>query len=393
MYDLDQEALEIHRRSKGKLGVVAKVPLENHRDLSLAYTPGVAAPCLKIADDPGALYEYTAKGNTVAVITNGTAVLGLGNIGADASLPVMEGKCALFKRFANIDAIPICVNAPEPDRFIDIVASLQSSLGGINLEDIKAPECFYIERELKRRCTIPVFHDDQHGTAIVVAAAALNAFRLLGKRPGEARVVFSGAGAAAQSAARLMMAAGFGDIVLSDIEGVVYRGRPGMDGPLAEMAEITNRERMRGTLANAMAGADIFVGLSAPGVATAEMVRTMNRDAVVFAMANPRPEIMPEEARAGGARIIGTGRSDYPNQINNVLAFPGIFRGALDSHAPAITEEMKLAAARGIAALVSDSELREDYVIPDVFDPRVSATVARYVAEIATEKTESEVSL
>ena len=384
MNPIDCEALELHRRNKGKLHVVSKIPLENHKDLSLAYTPGVAAPCLKIAEDPRVLYEYTSKGNTVAVITNGTAVLGLGNIGADASLPVMEGKCALFKRFADIDAIPICINQQDPDRFIDIVVSLQSGLGGINLEDIKSPECFYIERELKKRCSIPVFHDDQHGTAIVVVAAALNAFRLLGKEPQHARMVFSGAGAAAQSAARLMMAAGFGNIIMSDIDGVVYQGRPGMDGPLAEIAAVTNREKEKGSLADVLKGADVFVGLSAPGLVTAEMVKTMAKDPVVFAMANPTPEILPEEAKAGGARIIGTGRSDYPNQINNVLAFPGIFRGALDSRAPAITEEMKLAAARGIAALISDSELTEKYIIPDVFDPRVAPTVARYVAEIAT---------
>lgn len=381
--DLKEQARELHRKNRGKIEMRSKVPVETREDLSLAYTPGVATPCLDIEADPECIYEYTSKGNMVGVITNGTAVLGLGDIGPDAALPVMEGKCLLFKRFAGIDAFPICVDAKDPDTFIDTVLRLQSSFGGINLEDIKAPECFYIERELKRRCKIPVFHDDQHGTAIAVTAAALNSFRLLGKEPGRVRVAISGAGAAALSTARLLMAAGFGDISLSDIGGTVYEGRPGMSGELSEMAKRTNRRMIRGGLADIMEGADLFVGLSAPNLVTADMVRTMNQDPVVFAMANPTPEIMPEEARAGGARIIGTGRSDYPNQINNVLVFPGIFRGALDARAEAIDEEMKLAAARGIASLVSDEELREDYVIPDVFDPRVCETVAKHVEEIA----------
>ncbi|WP_101551081.1 NADP-dependent malic enzyme [Anaerotruncus massiliensis (ex Togo et al. 2019)] len=381
--DFEEKVRLLHRRHGGKIEVNTKVPVESREDLSLAYTPGVAIPCLDIMRRPDAIYDYTSKSNLVAVVTNGTAVLGLGDIGADASLPVMEGKCILFKRFAGIDAFPICVDTKDPDLFIDTVCRIQSSFGGINLEDIKAPECFYIERELKRRCNIPVFHDDQHGTAIVVAAAAINAFRLLKKEPSEARVAVSGAGAAAQSVVRLLFAAGFREISMCDIEGVVYEGRPGLNPALAEIAALTNRGGIHGGLADIMEGADLFVGLSAPGIVSSDMIRRMNRDPVVFAMANPTPEIMPEEAKAGGARIIGTGRSDYPNQINNVLAFPGIFRGALDARAPAITEEMKLAAAKGIAALVDDGELREEYIIPDVFDSRVCATVARYVSEIA----------
>ena len=340
--DFEEKVRLLHRRHGGKIEVNTKVPVESREDLSLAYTPGVAIPCLDIMRRPDAIYDYTSKSNLVAVVTNGTAVLGLGDIGADASLPVMEGKCILFKRFAGIDAFPICVDTKDPDLFIDTVCRIQSSFGGINLEDIKAPECFYIERELKRRCNIPVFHDDQHGTAIVVAAAAINAFRLLKKEPSEARVAVSGAGAAAQSVVRLLFAAGFREISMCDIEGVVYEGRPGLNPALAEIAALTNRGGIHGGLADIMEGADLFVGLSAPGIVSSDMIRRMNRDPVVFAMANPTPEIMPEEAKAGGARIIGTGRSDYPNQINNVLAFPGIFRGALDARAPAITEEMKL---------------------------------------------------
>lgn len=383
----EEDAREFHKKYKGKIEMVSKVSMESREDLSLAYTPGVAIPCQDIEKHPESIYEYTSKGNFVAVITNGTAVLGLGDIGPNASLPVMEGKSILFKRFAGIDAIPICVDAKDPNVFIDTVCRIQSSFGGINLEDIKAPECFYIEKELKKRCKIPVFHDDQHGTAIVVVAAALNALRLLRKKKEKVKVAVSGAGAAAQSVAQLLILEGFTDISMCDIEGVVYKGRPGMDPELTKLAEITNRSGIKGSLADIMDKADIFIGLSAPNLVTPDMVRRMNQDAVVFAMANPIPEIMPEQAKEGGARIIGTGRSDYPNQINNVLAFPGIFRGALDARAETITDEMKLAAAHGIAALVTDEELREEYIIPDVFDSRVSTVVAKYVAEITRKST------
>ncbi|MDR0928513.1 MAG: NAD-dependent malic enzyme, partial [Oscillospiraceae bacterium] len=351
--------------------------------LSLAYTPGVSAPCLAIRDDPALSYTLTRRGNLVAVITDGTAVLGLGDIGPEAGMPVMEGKCCLFKAFAGVDAFPLCVRTKDVEEIVRTVSLLAGSFGGINLEDIAAPRCFEIERRLKEVCDIPVFHDDQHGTAVVVGAALLNALRVVGKALAEARVVVNGAGAAGISIARFLLAMGAQDMLLVDRQGVLAEGLNGMNPAQAEMARLTNREGLRGTLSDAMRGADVLIGVSAPGVVSGEMVAAMRPGAVVLAMANPVPEIFPEEAKAAGAAVVGTGRSDYPNQINNVLAFPGIFRGALDVRASDINEPMKLAAARAIAALVSDGELSAEYILPAAFDPRIAPAVAEAVAEAA----------
>ncbi len=382
---LKEDALKLHKEAQGKISVELKVPLRDSRDLSLAYSPGVAEPCLEIQKDPQKLYDYTAKGNMVAVVTNGTAVLGLGNIGAAAGLPVMEGKACLFKEFAGVDAFPICLNTQDPDELIQTVKLMEPSFGGINLEDIKAPECFYIEKKLKEICSIPVFHDDQHGTAIVAAAATLNALKLVGKRINEIRVAVSGAGAAAISVSRLLLALGVKHLALCDSKGAVYAGRDRLSPILQELAQITNQEKIHGSIADLMKGADLFIGLSVGNVVTPEMIRSMNHDPIVFPMANPTPEIDPALAKEAGARVIGTGRSDYPNQINNILAFPGIFRGALDVRATQITEEMKVAAARAIADLISDQELSEDYILPSPFDRRVAPRVASFVAKIALE--------
>ena len=378
-----EKSLKLCKEAGGKIEVVSKVAVKNKEDLAVAYTPGVAQPCLEIQKDPSKMYDYTCKKNTIAVVTNGSAVLGLGNIGAGAGMPVMEGKAIIFKTFAGVDAFPICLDTQDPDKIIEAVKLMEPTFGGINLEDIKAPECFYIENKLKEICNIPVFHDDQHGTAIIVVAAALNAFKLVGKDISTAKVAVNGAGAAALSTVKLLMLAGFKNISMCDIDGVIYEGRPGMHEGLVEIAKVTNRDKVQGTIKDIIAGADMLIGLSAPNCITKEMISTMNKDAIVFVMANPVPEIMPEDAKAGGARIIGTGRSDFPNQVNNSLVFPGLFRGALDVQASKITDEMKVAAAKGLAALIPDEELRDDYVIPDMFDPRVAPSVAKYVAEIA----------
>lgn len=378
--DIKQLAMEKHAQWKGKIEVVSRAPVTSRDELAVAYTPGVAEPCLAIQKEPALSYELTRRGNLVAVITDGTAVLGLGDIGPEAAMPVMEGKCALFKAFAGVDAFPICVDSRDPKVFVDTVALISKSFGGINLEDIAAPRCFEIEAELKKRCDIPVFHDDQHGTAIVLAAALLNAARVVGKQLGALRLVINGAGAAGLSIARLLLQLGVGDIVLCDKQGALYQGAGWMNPAQAELAARTNPRGLRGTLADAMRGADVFVGVSRPGLVTAGMVASMASGAIVFPMANPTPEIMPEEARAGGAAVVGTGRSDYPNQINNVLVFPGIFKGALQVRSKEITESMKLAAAHAIAGLVAPGELRADHILPDAFDPRVADAVAAAVA-------------
>ena len=360
-----------------------KCPLNDAHDLSVAYTPGVAEPCLKIQADPALSYAYTGRGNLVAVITDGSAVLGLGDIGPEAGMPVMEGKCALFKAFGGVDAVPLCVRTKEVDRFVETVALLAGSFGGINLEDIAAPRCFEIERRLKARCDIPVFHDDQHGTAVIVLAGLLNALKLAGKSLEEVRVVTSGAGAAGTAIIRLLCSVGLRNVIMTDIRGAVYEGRPDLTGDLLDMARQTNPEKRRGSLAEVLPGADVFIGVSAPGVLKREMVRTMAKNAIVFACANPTPEIFPEEALAAGALVAATGRSDYPNQVNNVLAFPGIFRGALDAGAREINDEMKLAAAHALAALIPENELSPTNILPAALDPRVCPAVAAAVAEAA----------
>ncbi|MDD2573343.1 MAG: malic enzyme-like NAD(P)-binding protein [Bacillota bacterium] len=381
---LREDALKLHRDKAGKLEIISKVPVKDREDLSLAYTPGVAEPCKEIHKHLDNVYEYTSKGNLIAVVSNGTAVLGLGNIGAAASLPVMEGKAVLFKSFAGIDAFPICLDTMDIDKIVETVAHIEPSFGGINLEDIAAPACFEIERKLKERLSIPVFHDDQHGTAIIVLGALLNALRLTGKKLEDLVVVMNGVGAAGVAIGKIILRAGAGDLIMCDSKGIIYRGRTeGMNPAKEEMAILTNKANNTGTLVDALVGADVFIGVSAANVVSTDMVRSMNSDPIVFAMANPVPEIDPDLAKEAGARVVGTGRSDYPNQINNVLAFPGVFRGALDVRASDINEEMKLAAAYALSQLIPDQELREDYIIPNPFDPRVAPAVAKAVAKAA----------
>ena len=380
--DYAKESLRLHGEWKGKIEMVTRVPVKTKDDLSLAYTPGVAQPCLEIQKDPSKSYELTRRWNMAAVITDGSAVLGLGDIGPEAGMPVMEGKCVLFKAFGDVDAFPICVKTKDVDEFVETVYNISGSFGGINLEDIAAPRCFEIERKLKEKCDIPIFHDDQHGTAVITLAGLTNALKVVGKKKEDVKVVTSGAGAAAIAITKLLLSAGFRDITMCDRKGAIYKGREGLNWIKTEMAEVTNLSRKAGTLADMLVGADVFIGVSAPNTVTTEMVKTMNRDAIIFACANPTPEIFPDEAKAGGARVISTGRSDYPNQINNVLAFPGIFRGAFDVRASDINEEMKVAAAEALAGLVGD-ELSEDYIIPAAFDPRVGPAVAKAVAEAA----------
>ncbi len=382
--DYAKESLRLHGEWKGKIEVTATVPVKNKEDLSLAYTPGVAQPCLEIRKDIEKSYELTRRHNLCAVITDGSAVLGLGDIGPEAGMPVMEGKCVLFKTFGDVDAFPLCVKTKDVDEFVETVYNISGSFGGINLEDISAPRCFEIERKLKERCDIPVFHDDQHGTAVVVLAGLCNALKLVGKNREDVRVVINGIGAAGSSVCRLLLAAGFRHITLCDRFGILNENDKNIpQAHMAELAAVTNREHLSGTLADALVGADVFLGFSAPGLVTAEMAATMNHDAIVFACANPDPEIFPEQAKAGGIRVISTGRSDYPNQVNNVLVFPGMFRGAFDVRASAINEEMKLAAAEALSGLISDEELTEEYILPKAFDPRVGAAVAGAVAEAA----------
>ena len=379
--DYAKESLRLHGEWKGKIEMVTRVPVKTKDDLSLAYTPGVAQPCLEIQKDINKSYELTRRWNMAAVITDGSAVLGLGDIGPEAGMPVMEGKCVLFKAFGDVDAFPICVKTKDVDEFVETVYNISGSFGGINLEDIAAPRCFEIERKLKEKCDIPIFHDDQHGTAVITLAGLTNALKVVGKKK-DVKIVTSGAGAAAIAITKLLLSAGFRDITMCDRKGAIYKGREGLNWIKTEMAEATNLSRKAGTLADMLMGADVFIGVSAPNTVTTEMVKTMNKDAIIFACANPTPEIFPDAAKAGGARVISTGRSDYPNQINNVLAFPGIFRGAFDVRASDINEEMKVAAAEALAGLVGD-ELSEDYIIPAAFDPRVGPAVAKAVAEAA----------
>ena len=381
--DYKSLSLKMHEEHKGKVEVVSKVAVKNRDDLSTAYTPGVAEPCRKIRDNKADVYKYTCKGNMVAVVSDGTAVLGLGDIGPEAAIPVMEGKSILFKEFGGVDAFPICLDTKDVDEIVETVKRIAPVFGGINLEDISAPRCFEIEKRLKEELDIPVFHDDQHGTAIVVSAGLINALKLVGKPFDEANVVINGAGSAGISICKLLLQLGIGNVVLVDRQGALCPGQDWMNPAQAEMAEITNKDRQTGSLAEIMKGKDVFVGVSAPNIVTAEMVASMAADPIVFAMANPTPEIMPEEAAKGGVRVMATGRSDYPNQINNVLVFPGIFRGALDAKATGITEEMKMAAAKAIASIVTDDELKEDYIIPGAFDERVAKVVAKAVADEA----------
>lgn len=381
--DYNSLSLKMHEEHKGKVEVVSKVAVKNRDDLSTAYTPGVAEPCRKIRDNKADVYKYTCKGNMVAVVSDGTAVLGLGDIGPEAAIPVMEGKSILFKEFGGVDAFPICLDTKDVDEIVETVKRIAPVFGGINLEDISAPRCFEIEKRLKEELDIPVFHDDQHGTAIVVSAGLINALKLVGKPFDEANVVINGAGSAGISICKLLLQLGIGNVVLVDRQGALCPGQDWMNPAQAEMAEITNKDRQTGSLAEIMKGKDVFVGVSAPNIVTAEMVASMAADPIVFAMANPTPEIMPEEAANGGVRVMATGRSDYPNQINNVLVFPGIFRGALDAKATGITEEMKMAAAKAIASIVTDDELKEDYIIPGAFDERVAKVVAKAVADEA----------
>lgn len=381
--DFNELSLKMHEENQGKVEVVSKVKIKDRNDLSTAYTPGVAEPCRKIRDNKADVYKYTCKSNMVAVVSDGTAVLGLGDIGPEAAIPVMEGKAILFKEFGNVDAFPICLDTKDVDEIVETVKRIAPVFGGINLEDISAPRCFEVERRLKEELDIPVFHDDQHGTAIVVSAGLLNAVKLVGKKFNEVNVVINGAGSAGISICKLLLQLGIGNVVLVDKNGALCPGEVWMNPAQAEMAEITNKDKQRGNLAEIMKGKDVFIGVSAPNIVTAEMVSTMAKDAIVFAMANPTPEIMPEEAFKGGARVMATGRSDYPNQINNVLVFPGIFRGALDAKATGITEEMKIAAAKAIASIVSDEELNEEYIIPGAFDERVAKVVAKAVADEA----------
>lgn len=383
--NLNEEALKMHKDNKGKLEVIGKVKVDTRQDLSIAYTPGVAAPCLEIAKDKDKIYDYTIKGNTVAIVTNGTAVLGLGDIGADAGLPVMEGKALLFKEFSGIDAFPICIDSKDPEDVIKTVKLIAPVFGGINLEDIKAPECFYIEETLKRELDIPVFHDDQHGTAIVVLAGLYNGLKFVGKNLETAKIVINGAGSAGIAICKLLLKAGAKNITICDRHGALVEGDSILNDAQKDIAKYTNKSKDVGTLDKIISGKDVFVGVSAAGVLSKEMVSKMNKDSIIFAMANPTPEIMPDLAKEAGARVIATGRSDFPNQINNVLIFPGIFKGALEVRAKVINDEMKLAAAKGVANLIKDEELKEDYIIPDVFDKRVCNAVAEEVKRIAIE--------
>ncbi len=381
--DYAKESLKKHAEWGGKIEVICTVPCKTKEDLSLAYTPGVAQPCLEIQKDVNKSYELTRRHNLCAVITDGTAVLGLGDIGPEAGMPVMEGKCALFKSFGDVDGIPLCVKSKDVDEFVNAVYLMSGSFGGINLEDISAPRCFEIERKLKEKCDIPIFHDDQHGTAVITLAGLTNALKVVGKKKEDVKIVTSGAGAAAIAIVKLLLSAGFKNVIMTDRTGAIYEGREELNWIKKEMAQVTNLEKKQGKLADVIVGADVFIGVSAPGTLTTEMVKTMNKDAIVFACANPTPEIFPDDAKAGGAKVISTGRSDYPNQINNVLAFPGIFRGAFDVRASDINEEMKVAAANALAGLISDDELNENYIIPAAFDPRVGPAVAKAVAEAA----------
>jgi len=382
--DYAKESLRLHKEWKGKIEVVATVPVKDKDDLSLAYTPGVAQPCLEIRDDIEKSYALTRRWNMCAVVTDGSAVLGLGNIGPEAGMPVMEGKCVLFKSFADVDAFPLCIKSNDVDEIVNTIYMISGSFGGINLEDISAPRCFEIERKLKEKCDIPIFHDDQHGTAIITLAGLTNALKVVGKKLEDIKVVTSGAGAAAISITRLLLSAGVKNIIMTDRRGAIYEGRPeGMNWIKNEMAEVTNREKRKGSLADIIEGADVFIGVSAPGLVTGDMVKSMAKDAILFACANPTPEIFPDEAKAAGAAVIATGRSDFPNQINNVLAFPGVFRGAFDVRASDINEDMKIAAAHALANLIADDELSADYIIPKAFDPKVGPTVAAVVAQAA----------
>ena len=382
--DYAKESLRLHGEWKGKIEVVTRVPVENKDDLSLAYTPGVAQPCLEIQKDVNKSYELTRRWNMCLVVTDGSAVLGLGNIGPEAGMPVMEGKCVLFKAFGDVDAFPLCIKSNDVDEIVNTIYMISGSFGGVNLEDISAPRCFEIEKKLKEKCDIPIFHDDQHGTAIITLAGLTNALKVVGKKKEDVRIVMNGAGAAAISIARLLLTAGFKNITLCDRKGAIYEGRPeGMNPIKDEMAKVTNLAKKSGSLADMLVGADVFIGVSAPGAVTTEMVKTMNKDAIIFACANPTPEIFPDDAKAGGAKVVSTGRSDFPNQINNVLAFPGIFRGAFDVRAKEINDEMKLAASEALANLITDEELSPEYIIPKAFDKRVGPAVAKAVAEAA----------
>ena len=382
--DYAKESLRLHGEWKGKIEVVTRVPVENKDDLSLAYTPGVAQPCLEIQKDVNKSYELTRRWNMCLVVTDGSAVLGLGNIGPEAGMPVMEGKCVLFKAFGDVDAFPLCIKSNDVDEIVYTIYMISGSFGGVNLEDISAPRCFEIEKKLKEKCDIPIFHDDQHGTAIITLAGLTNALKVVGKKKEDVHVVMNGAGAAAISIARLLLTAGFKNITLCDRKGAIYEGRPeGMNPVKDEMSKVTNLDKKAGSLADMLVGADVFIGVSAPGAVTTEMVKTMNKDAIVFACANPTPEIFPDDAKAGGAKVVSTGRSDFPNQINNVLAFPGIFRGAFDVRAKEINDEMKLAASEALANLITDEELSPEYIIPKAFDKRVGPAVAKAVAEAA----------
>ena len=381
--DYAKESLRLHGEWKGKIEVVATVPVNSMEDLSLAYTPGVAQPCLEIQKDVNRSYDLTRRHNLCAVITDGTAVLGLGDIGPEAGMPVMEGKCVLFKAFGDVDAFPLCIKTKDVDEFVNAVYLLSGSFGGVNLEDISAPRCFEIERKLKEKCDIPIFHDDQHGTAVITLAGLTNALKIVGKKRENVKIVTSGAGAAAVSITKLLLSAGYRDIIMCDRKGAIYPGRDGLKWLKVEMAEVTTLERRSGSRADMLVGAEVFIGVSGPGTVTTDMVRTMNHDPIVFACANPTPEIFPEDAKAGGAAVIATGRSDFPNQINNVLAFPGIFRGTFDVRASDINEAMKVAAAEALAALISDEELSAEYIIPAAFDKRVGPAVAKAVAEAA----------
>ena len=383
--DIRQESLKKHYEWNGKIEVVSRAPITNSEELSLAYTPGVAEPCLEIQKDYDKSFKLTRRNNLVAVITDGTAVLGLGDIGPEAGMPVMEGKCALFKEFGDVDAFPLCIRSKDVDEIVRTIYLISGSFGGINLEDIAAPRCFEIERKLKEICDIPVFHDDQHGTAVVVAAALVNALKVVGKKIDEIKVVVNGAGSAGIAISKLIMKMGVKSLTLCDSVGIICEGDERLNSAKAEMAKVTNREKLTGSLADAMKGADVFIGVSAPGIVSEDMVRSMNKDAIVFAMSNPTPEIMPDLAKSAGARVIGTGRSDFPNQINNVLCFPGIFRGALDCRAKEINDEMKVAAAYAIASIVDEKELREEYILPYAFDKRIGQTVAQDVMDAARE--------